>query len=234
VQPEGVITGWGFGPASSKDQGLAEPFFAARQAVGRGDAPCATDPDRPGVGRVCLESVGRPAPRVYLADKGFAGHYTHRRWRQRYGAEVVAPHCTTFASGSISNSDAPALPLPIWSIGSHHELTPSVEVSAGRREGARMLSLEAWLGRVAVGGILLGVVLGLLPTGSMEAGSLPLPGPMVGWWLGSVVPLGWVGGGVLVREQRFAARLGGALLLPLIATFVALIILSVRYPPPYG
>jgi hypothetical protein len=91
VQPEGVITGWGFGPASSKDQGLAEPFFAARQAVGRGDAPCASDPDRPGVGRVCLESVGRPAPRVYLADKGFAGHYTHRRWRQRYGAEVVAP-----------------------------------------------------------------------------------------------------------------------------------------------
>ncbi len=30
VTPEGVLTGFGFGPASTKDQTMAETFFAAR------------------------------------------------------------------------------------------------------------------------------------------------------------------------------------------------------------
>src|SRR5207249_6656938 len=91
VHPEGIVTGWGFGPASAKDQTLAETFFAARQAVGQGQAPCARSADRPGEPRVCLGSVGSPAERVYLADKGFGGIHTQRRWRQRYAAQVIAP-----------------------------------------------------------------------------------------------------------------------------------------------
>lgn len=91
VHPQGPVTGWGFGPASSKDQPLAEGFFAARQQVGRGQPPCVANPERPGEPRVCLPSVGAPAARVYLADKGFQGPKTHRRWREQYGAEVIAP-----------------------------------------------------------------------------------------------------------------------------------------------
>ena len=91
VRPEGAITGFGFGPASAKDQRLAEVFFAARAQVGRGEAPCATNSDLPAEGAVCLNSVGPPAERVYLADKGFQGPKTHARWRRLYGAEVIAP-----------------------------------------------------------------------------------------------------------------------------------------------
>lgn len=91
THPEGVITGWGFGSARTKDQRLAETFLAARQRVGRGELPCSSDPERPGAPSVCLESVGAPAERVYLADKGFQGPTTHRAWREQYGAEVIAP-----------------------------------------------------------------------------------------------------------------------------------------------
>jgi hypothetical protein len=91
VHPEGAITGYGFGPASAKDQALAEVFFAARHRVGQGEAPCAADPELPGESAVCLDSAGRPAERVYLADKGFQGPKTHARWRRLYGAEVIAP-----------------------------------------------------------------------------------------------------------------------------------------------
>jgi hypothetical protein len=82
VHPEAVITGYGFGPASAKDQALAEVFFAARHQVAQGKAPCGADPDLPGEPAVCLESVGRPAERVYLVDQGFQGPSTHARWRQ--------------------------------------------------------------------------------------------------------------------------------------------------------
>lgn len=91
VHPEGVITGFGFGPASAKDQTLAEALFAARAQVGRGELPCATNPALPAEGAVCLESAGPPTERVYLADKGFQGRHTHARWQRQYGAEVVAP-----------------------------------------------------------------------------------------------------------------------------------------------
>jgi hypothetical protein len=91
VHPAGSITGWGFGPGSSKDQTLAEVFFAARQAVREGRAACVADPEHPGLGRVCLESVGAPATRVYLTDQGFVGRVRHRRWREQYGAEVLTP-----------------------------------------------------------------------------------------------------------------------------------------------
>jgi hypothetical protein len=91
VHPEGVVTGFGFGPASAKDQRLAEVFLAARAQVGRGETPSATNPDLPGEPAVCLNSVGKPAEQVYLADKGFQGPKTHTRWQALYGAQVFAP-----------------------------------------------------------------------------------------------------------------------------------------------
>jgi hypothetical protein len=54
VNPVGVITGLGFGAASTKDQPLAETFFAARH--------------RPHPALLC---VGAPAKGPYLTDKGF-------------------------------------------------------------------------------------------------------------------------------------------------------------------
>jgi Transposase DDE domain len=74
ITPTGVITGFGFAPASCNDHTLAETFFAARQHP----SPR-------------LPSVGAPAQGVYVADKGFAGDHLHRRWQAQYGAEVVSP-----------------------------------------------------------------------------------------------------------------------------------------------
>jgi hypothetical protein len=74
VTPVGVITGFGFGPASTKDQPLAETFFALRRWP------------QPG-----LPSVGVPAPGPYVVDKGFEGQANHAMWRQTYGAQVLCP-----------------------------------------------------------------------------------------------------------------------------------------------
>ena len=79
VNPIGVITGFGFGSASTHDQPLAETLFAARQ-------------DR----RLGLTSAGLPAHAPYVADKGFAGETPHHRWRVRHQAEVITvPHQTS-------------------------------------------------------------------------------------------------------------------------------------------
>lgn len=91
VHPAGPISGWGFGAASAKDQSLAEVLFAARAETGAGRPPCARRPEWPAEPQVCLDGVGQPAARVYLADKGFQGPATHRRWYAKYGAQVVAP-----------------------------------------------------------------------------------------------------------------------------------------------
>jgi hypothetical protein len=74
VNPRGIITGFGVGPASAKDQPLAETFFALRRQP------------HPG----CL-SVGKPALGPYLCDKGFEGQAAHTRWWQCYGAQVLCP-----------------------------------------------------------------------------------------------------------------------------------------------
>lgn len=72
VTPEGVLTGFGFAPASTKDQTVAETFFAAR----------ATEtPDLP--------SVGRTHPDRYVCDKGFEGEERHQHWAEAYRAVVV-------------------------------------------------------------------------------------------------------------------------------------------------
>jgi len=73
VTPEGVITGFGFAPASVNDRLLAETFFALRQ---RPDAR--------------LVSVGQPAHGWYIADSNFSGAKQIERWAAQYGAWVVA------------------------------------------------------------------------------------------------------------------------------------------------
>jgi hypothetical protein len=56
VSPFGAITGFGFGAASTKDQPLAETFFALR---------CHPQPG--------LTNVATPACGPYVVDKGFEG-----------------------------------------------------------------------------------------------------------------------------------------------------------------
>ena len=74
VNPDGVIIGFSFAPASVKDQTLAEDFFAFRH----------TPHPR-------LPTLGEPALGWYVADKGFAGQAAGQRWRDRYGAWVICP-----------------------------------------------------------------------------------------------------------------------------------------------
>jgi hypothetical protein len=74
VNPSGVITGFGFAPASTKDQSLAETFFALRQQP-----------------NPRLPSAGRPAQNAYVADKGFEGQKLHLHWRHDYGANLICP-----------------------------------------------------------------------------------------------------------------------------------------------
>jgi len=72
VNPVGVITGFGYAPASTKDQPLAETFLAVRHQP---------HPRLPG--------VGAPAQGPYVTDKGFEGAAWRQQWRHRYGAEVI-------------------------------------------------------------------------------------------------------------------------------------------------
>jgi hypothetical protein len=74
VNPVGVITGFAFGAASTKDQPLAETFFAPR---------CSPHPRVPSVGALALGP--------YVVDKGFEGQANHVMWWQAYGAQVICP-----------------------------------------------------------------------------------------------------------------------------------------------
>ena len=71
--PTGVVTGWGIAPGNEGDRALADALLAERAAL----APA-------------LESAGRPASGVYLADSGFAGRAARERWAA-FGADVLAP-----------------------------------------------------------------------------------------------------------------------------------------------
>ena len=74
VNPIGVITGCGFGPASTKDHPLAETCFALRHHP------------HPG-----LASVGAPACGPYVVDKGFEGRVNQVTWWKASGAQVICP-----------------------------------------------------------------------------------------------------------------------------------------------
>jgi hypothetical protein len=67
-----MITGFGFGSASTKEPPLAESFFALRHAP-----------------HPALPSVGAPAQGPYVTDKGFEGRALHQRCQQSYGATVI-------------------------------------------------------------------------------------------------------------------------------------------------
>jgi hypothetical protein len=72
--PDGIITGYGIGPADAKEQPLAEAFFAARST-----------------GDPRLAMVGRPVGEPYVADSGFIGADRHAHWLAAFGARVLCP-----------------------------------------------------------------------------------------------------------------------------------------------
>ena len=74
VTAQGVITGFGFGSASTHDQHLAATLFAAR---------CTPSPRLP--------SAGLPAHGSYVADKGFAGDRPRQQWKDRYQVDLITP-----------------------------------------------------------------------------------------------------------------------------------------------
>ena len=74
VNPVGAITGFGFASASTKDQPLAESFFALRA--------------RP---NPRLQNVGSAALGPYVVDKGFEGEENHQRWLDLYGVRIICP-----------------------------------------------------------------------------------------------------------------------------------------------
>jgi hypothetical protein len=70
--PDGLITGFGFAPASTKDQPLAETFFATRKLA-----------------HPRLSSGGQSVCGVYVVDTGFEGHAWHQHWRVAYNSRVI-------------------------------------------------------------------------------------------------------------------------------------------------
>jgi hypothetical protein len=74
IAQDGMITGYGFGSASTHDQLLLETLLTVRAQ------PTSQ-----------LSSPGKPAQRCSIADKGFAGEKPRQRWRDQRGAEVITP-----------------------------------------------------------------------------------------------------------------------------------------------
>ncbi len=81
ANPQGVITGFSFAPASTKDQTMAEDFFAFRH-----------DP------QPRVPTVGDPAVGYYVVDKGFEGQDRHQHWYHNYGPGWSARPKATAAS----------------------------------------------------------------------------------------------------------------------------------------
>ena len=77
VTPEGVVSGFCFAPASTKEQPLAEDFLSLRHAGASTE-------------RAALPSVGVPAASAaYAADKGFEGKARHARWQTELGVHML-------------------------------------------------------------------------------------------------------------------------------------------------
>ena len=75
VSPDGLVTGFGFGPASAKDQPLADTLLALRHSP---------DARAPSLGAGKQQGC-------YLADKGFEGENWRQRWHREYGALLIHP-----------------------------------------------------------------------------------------------------------------------------------------------
>jgi hypothetical protein len=127
VTSGGVITGFGFAAASTKDQPLAETFFATRQHP----APR-------------LPSAGESVCGVYLVDTGFEGRAWHQHWWATYGIQVI---------GRPRRTSRHAWPKPLrhWLAG----LRQIVETVFGkldtifRLEGERPHALDGFQARLA-------------------------------------------------------------------------------------
>ena len=74
VTPQGVITGFGCAPASTKEQPYAETFLQLRAQP-----------------QAALAEVGPPAAGLYWADNGFCGAERQAHWQAEYGATVITP-----------------------------------------------------------------------------------------------------------------------------------------------
>lgn len=81
--PTGVLTGFGFGPASAKETLLAEAFLAARH--GARLAPNALPP------LAATLATGPTCPDCYVGDGAFESAERQDRWRHWYHALVLAP-----------------------------------------------------------------------------------------------------------------------------------------------
>jgi hypothetical protein len=101
ITPKGVITGFGFAPASTHEVRLADTFFAARA--------------RP---HPRLSTVGSPALGPYLTDKGFLSRDYHHDWQQVYGVELITPP-------KRNSSTAWSKRLRRW-VASHRQIVESV------------------------------------------------------------------------------------------------------------
>lgn len=72
VTPTGAITGFCLGPASTKDQKMAQSFLAQRS-----------------LGMPQITSVGQAYHGFYVMDKGFSGPHLHRSWEQTFDVGIV-------------------------------------------------------------------------------------------------------------------------------------------------
>jgi hypothetical protein len=83
VSPAGVLTGYGVGSGSAKEQPLTEALLAARADPTLGaQLPEAGH----GVGAGTADGLA-----YYVADSGFAGRAAHQRWRTYAQAVVITP-----------------------------------------------------------------------------------------------------------------------------------------------
>lgn len=78
--PDGIITGFGFGPANVNERALTETALACRKHP-----------------HPALSSIGTARSGAYFADSGFAGADWLPHWRTAYGTWVCAPPQRTAA-----------------------------------------------------------------------------------------------------------------------------------------
>jgi hypothetical protein len=78
VTPEGVLTGFGFAPASTKEALLADTFLTARH-------------DPAALRERAALAVGPTRPDYYIADGGFESSERQQRWWTAYETALIAP-----------------------------------------------------------------------------------------------------------------------------------------------
>lgn len=131
---KGVLTGWGFGMASTKDQPLATALLHARFDHHQR-----------------LPTAGEPLPEggFYFSDSGFQGLELHRLWRS-WGADVVTPPQSNGGPGK-SPWIIPWKELRHW-IASHRQIIETAFVKLHhvfRLRDERPHSLDGFMTRLA-------------------------------------------------------------------------------------